>query len=65
MLTIFRQSLMQSRNQILGWGLSLAVLGAFMIPFYDALVEQQADLISLMAQYPPELMGFFLFLMEG
>jgi ABC-2 type transport system permease protein len=47
------------RGQILGWGLSLAVLSLYLVSFYDTLVEQQAQLQQLMASYPRELLVFF------
>jgi ABC-2 type transport system permease protein len=59
MLTIFRHSLAKSRGQILGWGLSLALLGAYMYSFYDTFSGQQEQMQALLANYPPELMAFF------
>ncbi len=59
MFTIFKHSLSRNLGTILGWGLSLAVLGGYLILFYDTLAEQQAQLNALLAQYPPELMAIF------
>lgn len=59
MWTEFRQALSRSWGQILGWGLSLAVLGFYLISFYDTLAGQREQLEQLMASYPPELMAFF------
>ena len=59
MFTIFRHSLSRSLGTILGWGLSLAVLGGYLILFYDTLADQQAQLTQLISQYPPELMAMF------
>lgn len=59
MLTIFRHTFAKSRGQILGWGLTLAVLGGYMISFYDTLVSQQGQMVELLKNYPPELMAFF------
>ncbi|HSF81945.1 MAG TPA: ABC transporter permease subunit [Anaerolineales bacterium] len=59
MFTIFWYSLGRSRGQILGWGLALAVLGGYLVGFYDTLAAQQETLEQLLASYPPELMAFF------
>jgi len=59
MFTIFKYSFTRNLGAILGWGLSLAVLGGYLILFYDTLAEQQAQLNALLSQYPPELMVIF------
>jgi ABC-2 type transport system permease protein len=59
MLSIFMNSLGRLRGQILGWGLSLAVLGGFLVGFYDSIASQQEQLFSMMESYPPELMAMF------
>lgn len=59
MRTIFLHSLNRLWGQILGWGLSLAALGAFLVGFYDSIASQQAQLIEMMQAYPPELMAMF------
>lgn len=59
MLTIFVHSLRRSLGAILGWGLSLALLGFYLLTFYDTMAAQQAQLEQLIQQYPPELMAFF------
>jgi len=59
MLTILRYFLMRNRGQILGWGLGLAIYGAFLLGFYDTFAGQKEELISLFKNYPPELMAFF------
>jgi len=59
MWTIFIYALGRSRGQILGWGLTLAVLGGYLVGFYDTLAEQQEALGQLISSYPPELMAFF------
>jgi ABC-2 type transport system permease protein len=43
----------------LGWGLSLALLGLYLMSFYATLAEQQETLEQLLASYPPELVAFF------
>jgi ABC-2 type transport system permease protein len=59
MFTIFKHSLSRNLGTILGWGLSLAVLGGYLVLFYDTLADQQAQLNQLISQYPPELMAMF------
>lgn len=59
MLTVFTNSMRRYLWQILGWGLSLAVLGGYLIRFYDMMAAQQAQLSQLFKNYPPELMAFF------
>lgn len=59
MFTIFRYSLGRMRGQILGWGLSLAILGGYLLTFYDVLFEQGAEIMRLVSSYPPELLTFF------
>jgi ABC-2 type transport system permease protein len=59
MLTIFRYSLARMRGQILGWGLGMGILGAYLVTFYDVMAPQQEQLMTLLKSYPPELMVFF------
>jgi len=61
MLAVFRHSLARNTGQILGWGISLALVGAYGILFYDTLVEPgvQQQYLQLISSYPPELMAFF------
>ncbi len=54
-LHILRRSL----GAILGWGLSLALLGFYLMQFYDTLADQRNTIEQLISQYPPELMAFF------
>lgn len=59
MKTIFVYTLGRLRGAILGWGIGLAVFGAYMLRFYDTLAEQGEILTRLMDQYPRELLVFF------
>ena len=59
MLTIFTHAFSRSRGQILGWGLSLAILGGYLVNFYDTMAAQQESLTELLASYPQELMAMF------
>lgn len=59
MWTEFWHELMNNRGKILGWGLTLAVLGGYLLSFYETIADQQEQLQHLMASYPPEMMAFF------
>ena len=59
MLTILRYAIGRYRGQIIGWGLSLAILGVVIIQVYDTLAAQQSQLENLLKGFPPELMVFF------
>lgn len=59
MLTVLRHTLSRSRGAILGWGLTLALLGMMMVPFYDTIAEDLEAWESLMDFYPEEIMAFF------
>jgi ABC-2 type transport system permease protein len=57
--TVFRYRLLRLRGQILGWGISLALLGVVMVQFYGTIVAQQAQFDQLLEAYPKEFMAFF------
>lgn len=59
MKTIFWYSLGRMRGQILGWGISLGLIGGYLISFYDTLVGQQEMLAEMIKSYPPEMFAFF------
>ena len=59
MKTIFRYRLARYRGQILGWGISLALLGVMMVQFYGTIVEQREQFERLLDSYPKEMMAFF------
>lgn len=59
MKTIFWHSLSRMRGQILGWGICLGLIGGYLVSFYDTLVNQQAQLMEMIQEYPPELFAFF------
>lgn len=59
MSTLFRYTLTRFRGQILGWGVTLALLGAYLMSFYDTMAAQQEQLMRLFKNYPPELLAFF------
>lgn len=59
MQAVFRHTLLGFRGSILAWGLGLAALGLFVVPFYDVYLEQEEQMLQLMESYPPEVMAFF------
>ncbi len=59
MFTIFRNSFARYRGQILGWGLSLALLGAMIVGLYDMILARQEQYTKLFTSFPKELMAFF------
>lgn len=59
MFAIFNNTLNKSRGAILGWGISLALLGAMFVPIFDTFKEQGDLMNQLMEIYPPEMMAFF------
>jgi ABC-2 type transport system permease protein len=59
MLTIFSYSLARLRGQFIGWGLALAILGGYLVGFYDTFAGQQEQMSQLLQNYPPELMAMF------
>ncbi len=59
MNAIFRHQLRRFRGSMLGWGLPLAFLAAYLIPFYTQLQDQIGLLRQLMEVYPKELLAIF------
>lgn len=59
MLTIYFQTIRKQLGAIIGWGLTLAVLGGYLMSFYDTLASQQEQMLELIRQYPKELLVFF------
>ena len=59
MFTIFRYSFTRFRGQILGWGLSLAGLGAMVVGLFDMIQERQEQYTKLFESFPKEIMAFF------
>lgn len=58
MMTIFRYSLARYRGQILGWGISLALLGVLLISMYDSFAGEMDQFEELLDLYPAELTAF-------
>ncbi len=59
MAAIFQHAFSRSRGQILGWGLSLGLLGVYFVSFFDSLTSQQQQITQLLKSFPPQLMAFF------
>ena len=59
MKTEFCYSLARFRGQILGWGISLFLLGLLLVSFYDTIAAQQEQFEKLLEVYPPEFLAFF------
>jgi len=59
MWTVFRQSLERGWGQVLGWGLSLGVLGGYLVKFYDTIADQRAAYEQLLQAFPQEVFAFF------
>ncbi|MGH2593812.1 MAG: ABC transporter permease subunit [Anaerolineae bacterium] len=59
MATVFRYALSGLRGQIIGWGLTMFLLGFMSVPFYDSIVSQADQMEQLLSSFPPELMALF------
>src|SRR3972149_10994279 len=59
MFTVFKHTLSRSHGAILGWGVTLALLGMLFVPFYDSIATDVETWEQLMEVYPPEILAFF------
>jgi ABC-2 type transport system permease protein len=59
MITVFKHTLSRSRGAIIGWGLTLALLGMMFVPFYDTIAENAGQFQEMLDLYPKEMMAFF------
>lgn len=59
MLTVLKHTLSRSKGAILGWGITLALLGMMFVPFYDSIAADLETWEQLMQAYPPEILAFF------
>ncbi len=59
MWPLFRHQLSRLRGTMLGWGIPLALLAGYLMPFYANLSEERELLEQLMQVYPKELLVFF------
>lgn len=59
MSAVFRHELRRLRGQILGWGLSFALLGWITVISYNPLIESGLGLQEMVDKLPPSVMAFF------
>lgn len=59
MITVLKHTLSRSRGAILGWGITLALLGMMFVPFYDTISANAAQFESMLDLYPKEMIAFF------
>lgn len=59
MWATFRHELAHMRGQILGWGVSLGLLGAYFTSVFNSFQAQMEQLRQVMGYFPPELFEFF------
>ncbi|MEX1246847.1 MAG: ABC transporter permease subunit [Anaerolineales bacterium] len=59
MITVFKHTLSRSRGAIIGWGLTMLLIGLMMVMFFDSIAENAAQFQQLIDIYPPEMMAFF------
>lgn len=59
MFATFAHALRRSLAATLGWGLSLALLGYFMVTLFDTFAGQQQQFQEILKNYPPQLLAFF------
>ena len=57
--TTFRNTYLQLKWQIIGWGLGIASLGLMIVPFYEVFGGQQEQFRQMIENYPPEMLAFF------
>lgn len=59
MWSVFLHTLSNNRGAVLGWGISLAVLGGYLVNFYETFGGMEEELSVLIQSYPKELFAFF------
>lgn len=59
MWPIFKHQLARLRGSMLGWGIPLALLAGYLMPFYANIADQRELLEQLVQVYPKELLVFF------
>jgi ABC-2 type transport system permease protein len=59
MFTVFKHTLARSKGAIIGWGLTLALLGMMFVPFYDTIAENAGQFQEMLELYPKEMLAFF------
>ena len=59
MAAVFRHSLSRLRTQIVGWGLTFALLGWITTWAYDSIMSTQSQWQQMLDSFPPSVMAFF------
>ena len=59
MSTVFLHHLARNRGQIIGWSIGMILMGLLVIPLYDTIVAEAAQIRQLIRGLPPQLMAFF------
>lgn len=59
MRAIYNNYLRKYRGAILGWGISLALLGWMFVPVYEIIKEQGDMMNEYLEMFPPEMLAFF------
>ncbi|MDH5508682.1 MAG: ABC transporter permease [Anaerolineae bacterium] len=59
MKPIFNYALSRMRGGILGWGISIFLLGAMMVPVFNIMSEEAEQFKQLLDIYPAEMLAFF------
>lgn len=59
MFTIFRHAFARARGQVLGWGIALALTGAWVMGLYNTVAGQRRQYEEMLSAFSPEMMAFF------
>jgi len=59
MFSIFKHTLKRASGAMIGWGLTLFLIGMLMVSFYDSIAENAEQFQQLLDVYPKEMMAFF------
>jgi ABC-2 type transport system permease protein len=59
MWSVFLHTLNNNRGAVLGWGISLGLLGGYLVNFYETFGGMEEELSVLIQSYPKDLFAFF------
>lgn len=59
MFAELKHTIKKLRGQIIGWSIGLALYGLMMISFYDDIYAMKNQYLTLIENYPSELLAFF------
>lgn len=57
MRAMFFYTLSRFRGQILGWGIALLLMGFVVVPLYDSIAEQMAEVATILESLPPAMIA--------